>query len=198
MGLSEEPTDKALTAATDLSTVEAVREPQGEAAAEPAKAAQPSAHQAAVAANKARARQDREWRTKERQEAVEARKTARGNLGERYHKAAQEVGRLRREFLAALDEKAALLQVQRVGEAVPSTSPELQSLNSEIKATRQKLDELLTRKRELKLSTPGLKEVTARINRLRREREEWRKEKKAAYAEAMAAKEPTSDSQVAS
>ncbi len=144
------------------------------------------AHTAPVAASKEHARQEREARRKARQEAEEARKKAKEALGERYHKAAQEVGRLRKEFLAALDEKAKLLGVQRVGEAVPMRNDEIDELDAEIKEARQKLEVLLERKKSLKQSTPELEEISARINRLRRERDEWRIEKQKAYLEATA------------
>jgi hypothetical protein len=171
---------------SDSSTEAVVDNTSVEPAVEVIEQEQHLAHKAAVTVKKERARQDREARRKARQEAEEARQMAKSSLGERYHQAAAEVGRLRKEFLAALDDKARLLRVERVGEAVPNRSVEMESLDAEIKTVREHLDGLLARKRQMKMSTPELREVSERINQLRRERDAVRQEKKVAYEEAMA------------
>lgn len=118
-------------------------------------------------------------RTKERM------KKLKGDVSPRYLQACAEVSRLRREFLAALDEKAGLLGVQRKGEAVPLNTVALDDLNAQIMETRRKLEDLLRQKREIRLPTDELKAINKRINGIRRDRNDARKEKAAAYQEAL-------------
>lgn len=107
------------------------------------------------------------------------------NLGPRYEHACAEVARLRKELLSALDDQAMLLGTKRKGESLEAISPEVESLNAEIKEARHHLGDLLKKKRELKSASPELQAVSERVNRLRREREEWRWRKKTAFAEAV-------------
>lgn len=182
---SEEP-------AVEVPDLEVVEASQDEAEARSSEVEQQAAHTAPVATDQPPAVQSAQPATKGRQEAAQAPRRAKGELSGRYDQAAAEVGRLRREFLAALDEKAALLGVERVGEAVRHRSAAMEEMDAEIRAARDQLNSLLARKRELRGSSPELKEVSQRINRLRKERDAARHEKKAAYAEAIRGVEPPS------
>jgi hypothetical protein len=107
------------------------------------------------------------------------------SVSPRYANACQEVSHLRKEFIQALNEKAALLGVERVGEAVPMRSAELDTLNAEIREARQKLDALLERKRQIKGDNPDLDALNTRIREINKQRQTARLEKKAAFVEAL-------------
>jgi len=169
------------TAATESNTDTAERKKQ-----------QREAHKAAVADNKRKAKEARDKEREQRQAEKAAKKP---NYGPRYTAAAQEVGRLRKEFLSALDEKAALLGVERVGEAVPVKNDALISLDLEIQATKDKLEALQQQRRELKGKSPELDAVNTRIRDLVKLRETARREKKAAYLETMKNLAETTESQ---
>lgn len=133
-----------------------------------------------------------EPKTKQRAKSATKKKL---DLGERFNHACAEVSRLRKEFLDALDEKAALLGVERKGEGLATVNPEAEALNAQIKEARKRLDDLLKQKRELKGDSPELQEVNARISRLRKERETARWMKKVAYDEAMKSDEVAQEGQ---
>lgn len=108
------------------------------------------------------------------------------SVSPRYVQACAEVSRLRKEFISSLDSKAAHLGVQRSGEAVPVRSAELDAINTDIRETRQKLDALLERKRQLKGVSVELETLNTRVREINRQRQAARLEKKAAFEEMMA------------
>jgi hypothetical protein len=105
----------------------------------------------------------------------------------RYAAACAEVGRLRKGFLYALNRKAAILGVERVGEAVPVKNQEIDAIDAEIREARQKLEDLIARKKQLKGASPELDEVNSEIREISRLRQAARIEKRAAYGEAVKA-----------
>lgn len=108
-------------------------------------------------------------------------------ISPRYAAACAEVGRLRKGFINALNSKAVILGVDRVGEAVPVKNSEIDTVDAEIRQLRERLEHLMARKKQLKGSSPELDEVNQTIRELSRQRQAARVEKKAAFEEATTA-----------
>lgn len=123
------------------------------------------------------------------EQAIKPTKTAKAEkvakpTSPRYEAAAAEVSRTNQDFLAALDEKAALLGTTRVNESVGVYNhPDAHKINEAIHHCRMELEALLERKRNLKVKVDGLDEVNEKVSLLRRQRDKARQEKKAAMAE---------------